>query len=35
MESELATFKERDRIVGLEEWQELERRFLAGEERKR
>jgi 2-methylisocitrate lyase-like PEP mutase family enzyme len=35
MESELATFKERDRIVGLDEWQELERRFLAGEEKKR
>ncbi len=28
MDSELTTFKERDRIVGLDDWQELERRFL-------
>lgn len=34
MDSELTTFKERDRIVGLDDWQELERRFLAVEEKK-
>ena len=28
MDSKLTTFKERDRIVGLDDWQELERRFL-------
>ena len=28
MDQELTTFKERDRIVGLDDWQELERRFL-------
>lgn len=30
MDGELTTFKERDRIVGLEHWQSLERRFLTG-----
>lgn len=29
MDSQLTTFKDRDRIVGLEDWQELERRYLA------
>jgi len=29
MDRELTTFAERDRIVGLDDWQELERRFLA------
>jgi len=29
MDSQLATFAERDRIVGLDAWQQLERRFLA------
>lgn len=28
MDDRLATFKERDRIVGLDEWQKLERRYL-------
>ena len=28
MDSKLTTFKERDRIVGLDDWQKLERRFL-------
>jgi 2-methylisocitrate lyase-like PEP mutase family enzyme len=31
MEEALTTFKERDKIVGLDDWQELERRFLAVE----
>jgi len=34
MDSALTTFKERDRIVGLDEWQKLERRFLAVETEK-
>jgi hypothetical protein len=29
MDRELTTFAERDRIVALDDWQELERRFLA------
>ena len=29
MDGELTTFKERDEIVGLDDWQEIERRFLA------
>ncbi|OGQ93866.1 MAG: hypothetical protein A2253_08535 [Deltaproteobacteria bacterium RIFOXYA2_FULL_55_11] len=28
MDDRLATFKERDRIVGLEEWEKLERKYL-------
>jgi hypothetical protein len=28
MDNQLTTFTERDEIVGLEEWQGLERRFL-------
>ena len=28
MDSRLATFKERDRIVGLEEWEKLEQKYL-------
>ena len=34
MDSALTTFKERDRIVGLDEWQKLERRFSAVETEK-
>jgi len=30
MDDRLATFKERDRIVGLEEWEKLERKYLKG-----
>ncbi|MEK7210124.1 MAG: isocitrate lyase/phosphoenolpyruvate mutase family protein, partial [Candidatus Binatota bacterium] len=30
MDSRLATFKERDRLVGLQEWEELEQRYLKG-----
>jgi hypothetical protein len=29
MDETLTTFKERDKIVGLDDWQELERRYLA------
>jgi len=35
MDSVLTTFKERDKIVGLDDWQELERRFLAVDAEKR
>ena len=34
MDEALTTFKERDKIVGLSDWEELERRFLAGEDEK-
>lgn len=34
MDRELTTFKERDKIVGLDDWQELERRFLSAEAEK-
>ena len=34
MDDALTTFKERDRIVGLDDWQDLERRFLAVEAEK-
>jgi 2-methylisocitrate lyase-like PEP mutase family enzyme len=27
----LTTFKERDRVVGLDDWQKIEREFLAGD----
>ena len=29
MDEALTTFKERDTIVGLDDWQELERKFLS------
>lgn len=31
MDAALTTFNERDRLVGLDEWQEIERRYMAGE----
>jgi 2-methylisocitrate lyase-like PEP mutase family enzyme len=31
MDAALTTFKERDQIVGLDEWQEIERQYMAGE----
>lgn len=34
MDKALTTFKERDKIVGLDDWQKLERRFLAVEKEK-
>ena len=34
MDAALTTFKERDKIVGLDEWQELEREFLNIEAKK-
>jgi len=34
MDEALTTFKERDKIVGLDDWQELERKFLAVESEK-
>ena len=34
MDEALTTFKERDKIVGLDDWEELERRFLAIEKEK-
>jgi hypothetical protein len=34
MDAALTTFKDRDKIVGLEEWQELEREFLDIEAKK-
>ena len=35
MDEALTTFNERDKIVGLDDWQQLERRYLAGEAEKR
>ena len=35
MDAALTTFKERDKIVGLDDWQELERRYLAVDDEKR
>jgi 2-methylisocitrate lyase-like PEP mutase family enzyme len=35
MDQALTTFKERDQIVGLDDWQQLERQFLAVESDKR
>jgi hypothetical protein len=32
MDAALTTFKERDKIVALEEWQKLERQFMSIEE---
>ena len=31
MDAALTTFNERDQLVGLDEWQEIERRYMAGE----
>ena len=31
MDAVLTTFKERDQIVGLDDWQRLERRYMAGD----
>jgi hypothetical protein len=33
MDDALTTFKERDKVVGLDEWQQLEKQYLALNER--